>query len=80
MCRSQTWQRCANTILVRRANTEQAMPCTVPLGPEIPASTFSRGRTAQGKNGKAKSYQVKQAVQAIDRLVDQERREDDDAE
>lgn len=34
----------------------------------------------QGKNGKAKGYQVKQVVQAIDRLLTQGRQENDDAE
>ena len=33
----------------------------------------------QGKNGKAKGYQVKQVVQAIDQLLAQRRQEDDDA-
>ncbi|MBP2316124.1 hypothetical protein [Azospirillum soli] len=34
----------------------------------------------QGKNGKAKGYKVKQVVQAIERLLVQERQEDNDAE
>lgn len=34
----------------------------------------------QGKNGKAKGYQVKQVMQAVDRLLAQGRQEDDNAE
>ncbi|CAO3411486.1 hypothetical protein [Azospirillum largimobile] len=34
----------------------------------------------EGKNGKAKGYQVRQVVQAIDRLLAQGRQENEDAE
>jgi hypothetical protein len=68
-----TQKRSVNIISVRRAKARQAIVCLRHRGEGDPRVNIQRG-----KGGKAKIYQVKQVLAAIDRLLLQGKGEDDD--